>query len=115
MKFSGFSVVFLFIFALTACKKFRIESNVPACIEESAKEKTKSTTSVYATILEYEFQSKLVYVFDLNAGETDSRAEIYSADCKLLGILGGPEKNTIINGEEFKNATFKRKVWPAKN
>lgn len=92
-----------------------MEKGVPDCIEASAKEKTKSTKSNYATILEYEFQNQIVYVFDLNAGETDARADIYTASCSFFGYLGGPEKNTIVNGEDFKSAVFKRKVWPLKN
>lgn len=88
---------------------------MPECIKEKAKIQTKEVKSTYASILEYEFQNKILYVFDLQAGETDSKADIYDSDCRFYGYLGGPEKNKVINGEDFTNAVFKRRVWPAKN
>ena len=104
-----------FIFSFVGCKKFRMEPNVPDCIQNSAKDKTKDVSNIYASILEYEFQNNVLYVFDLNAGETDARAEIYSSTCSIYGYLGGPEKNVMVNGEDFKSAVFKRRVWPLKN
>lgn len=92
-----------------------MESNVPDCIMSKAKTETRDTKSVYASILEYEFQSGIVYVFDLEAGNADAKADIYRSDCVYLGYLGGIEGNRQINGEDFSNAVFKRKVWPLKN
>lgn len=105
----------LVLFVLGACKKFKIEPNVPSCIKNTAKEKTKSTTSAYASILEYGFQNQTVYVFDLDAGTTNARADIYNSNCEIIGYLGGVDGNRTVNGEDFSNAVFKRKVWPIKN
>lgn len=108
---------YLFLLLLTtlaACKKFDIEPGAPECIKNTARERTKDVNSEYATILEYEFQGKLVYVFDLNAGNPDSQADIFDSNCTLLGYLGGISGNRIINGEDFSNAVFKRKIWPIK-
>lgn len=116
MKYK-FKILTLILVALAAgsCKKFRMEANVPECIEKRAKDETKDSRSVYASILEYEFQSMIVYVFDLQAGDADAQAHIYKSDCVYLGYLGGIEGNRMINGEDFGSAVFKRKVWPLKN
>ena len=104
----------LLVAALSSCKKFDIEPGAPDCIKNTARERTKDVNSEYATILEYEFQGKLVYVFDLDAGAPDSQADIFDTNCTLLGRLGGIAGNRIINGEDFASAIFKRKIWPLK-
>ncbi len=105
---------FLLILTIASCKKFDIEPGAPECIKNAARERTKDVNSEYATILEYEFQGKLVYVFDLSAGTPDSQADIFDSNCTLLGYLGGISGNRIINGEDFSTAIFKRKIWPIK-
>ncbi|MCC7299328.1 MAG: hypothetical protein IT244_13420 [Bacteroidia bacterium] len=102
------------VFAFSACKKFKIEDDIPPCIEESAKEKTKSVSSEYATILEYEFQGNIVYVFDLEAGQNNSSADIFNTSCEKIGYLGGVDQNKEVLGEPFTNAKFIRRIWPTK-
>lgn len=115
MKLPQLTLLLIIFFSVGSCKKFRMEANVPDCIVKTAKEKTKSTTSAYASILEYEFQNNLVYVFDLDAGTTNAIAEVLNSDCVIIGYLGGTDGNRTINGEDFSKATLKRRVWPTKN
>jgi hypothetical protein len=106
--------LFLMIICSTGCKKFRMEKDVPACLEKTTEEKVKSVTNDFAVVLEYEFQGALVYVFDLDPGNADSRADIYNDQCQEIGYLGGQERNREVLGEDFASAKFKRQVWPTK-
>jgi hypothetical protein len=91
-----------------------MEKDVPPCIETSTKERVKEVTNVNAVVLEYEFQNQLVYVYDLDPDNADSKADILNTDCQSIGYLGGLERNREVNGEDFSSAVFKRKVWPGK-
>lgn len=67
-----------------------------------------------AVVKEYEFQEKKVYVFDQSGCGNDMAANVYDAQCKKLGFLGGFTGNMKINGEDFSNAKLLRTVWEAK-
>jgi len=61
---------------------------------------------------EYLFQNELVYVFDYGFCCCDYSSDVLSSSCDTLGFLGGIIGNYMINGEDFSNANFQRRIWP---
>ena len=41
----------------------------------------------------------------------DLFANVFDADCNILGNLGGIIGSTTINGVEFSTAVYKRTIW----
>jgi hypothetical protein len=97
-------------FALfTSCKK---DSKTPACIDSKVNEfKNITSCNIGTNVKQYEFQSKLVYVFDPGTCGADMTSEVLDENCNSLGFLGGIMGNTKINGEDFSNAKYKSTVW----
>ena len=110
---------FLFaLFALSlfsfACKKTEDPAlNLPECI------KLKIEAFEYAAALEgggfvreYLFDDGKAYVFTGSTNTVDPIYPVYGVDCESLGILGGADRNTQINGVDFYDtATYVQVVW----
>lgn len=99
--------------ALAACEGMTIAPAVPDCLIQKIKELKDATTCPQgASVKEYKFRHKTVYVLSMGNCTSDSGVQVIDADCQPLGFLGGFTGNTKINGIEFSShATFIRTVW----
>jgi len=106
-------ILFVFGFAaLFGCNEIDIQPGTPICIENRIVSFSKTSVCDNATVTEYIFQGKTVYVFSPgNTCGADLASEVVDSDCLSLGYLGGLSGNTTINGEKFSNAMFVRTVW----
>ncbi len=105
-------VFFILMFFLAACEK--IDDDAPDCIKKLIKHH-KSDFALCesgASVKQYLFQEKYVYVFGPGRCGADMQAPVYSENCELLGNLGGIAGNLIINGERFgQNAILIKTIW----
>ena len=106
------------LIALTSCENLDIAPEVPNCVEKKIKYFNKHTfcedrePSVKASVEEYKFQNKTVYVLIEGNCNPDSGAEVIDSNCNKLGYLGGFANIQEVDGVAFyPNATFIRKVW----
>ena len=100
---------FCLAIALVSCEKY---CHVSDCIDSKVDDFITSVQYENASVKEYSFQGKLVYVFDSGSAIVDGAAEVYDADCNLLGYLGGLIGNNKINGVEFHStAKYKKTLW----
>ncbi|MDZ4824714.1 MAG: hypothetical protein SH856_14750 [Flavobacteriales bacterium] len=97
--------------SFTGCDKLDIASGTPRCVEKKIKDYNETSSCYNASVQEYTFQGKTVYVFEPGTCSADMTSELIDSDCNTLGHLGGIAGNIQINGEEFSSATFIRKVW----
>ena len=67
--------------------------------------------STGASVKEYEWDNKKVYVFDPGICIADGQSRVQDAECKVLGYLGGIAGNSKIEGKEFNSAVLKRTLW----
>lgn len=94
---------------LAGCEKY---CHVSDCIDSKIDDFKTSVQYENASVKEYSFQGELAYVFDSGSGIVDGAAQVYDAECNLIGYLGGLTGNTKINGVEFhSNAKYKRTLW----
>ncbi len=84
------------------------------CITEKTALFSKNACSKGASVKEYQFQGKNVFVFDKGQCGADMTSNVLDANCQPIGMLGGIMGNTTINGEDFSKATLVRVVWEAK-
>ena len=85
---------------------------VPDCVETAIIDYNNSAGLCSdASVEEYIFQGKTVYVFQPGTCGADMQANVIDENCTLLGALGGILGNTLINGEDFTTATFIKTVW----
>jgi hypothetical protein len=97
------------ILIFTSCKK---ESRTPACIDNKVNEfKNTVSCNTGTNVKQYEFQSKMVYVFDPGTCGADMASEVFDDNCNSLGFLGGIMGNTKINGEDFSKAKLTSTIW----
>jgi hypothetical protein len=98
------------LLVLVSCKK---SNHVSDCIQLKVYEfKSSVICSSGASINEYIFQGKLVYVFGDGHCMADGGASVFDFNCEYLGSLGGLAGNTKINGIDFSaNAKYKRTIW----
>ena len=108
MKSFSFLILFALIL-LAACRKSSVP--VPDCIQSKIAEFSNSSCEHGAKIEEYIFQGETVFLFSLGFCGADLGADVVDKNCSSLGALGGFTGNTKINGEEFTNASFVRKIW----
>ena len=97
------------ILTLASCKK---SSSTPDCIQLEI-DRLKSTASLcdYASIKEFRFGGKLVYVISYG-NCPDGVSGVVDRNCNSLGYLGGIAGNTKIDGVDFgANAQYKRTIW----
>jgi hypothetical protein len=105
-----FITIFIFI-AITGCNKLDIAKGTPKCIEKKIRDFDKTSCDNGANVKEYTFQNKTVYVFNPGTCGADMTSEVTDSDCNSMGFLGGIAGNTIINGEDFSNASFVKIIW----
>ena len=107
----GLGILVVMLVVLISCNKEE-ENAIPTCVQDellSFEENIACSTG--ASLKEYTFQSKTVYVFDPGLCGADLTSEVITDECITLGYLGGIIGNTDINGEDFANAVFQRNVW----
>jgi hypothetical protein len=104
------TLVALLIIA-TGCEKSSLEMLPSACLISSIETFKKESLCNDASVKEYRFQQKPVYVFDNGNCGADLASIVTDDACNKLGSLGGITGNQIINGESFANAVFVRTVW----
>jgi hypothetical protein len=97
-------------FILLGCKKSVSPSD---CMQSKVDEfKSSVLCTSDASVKEYSFQNKFVYVFTEGYCVSDWQESVYDMDCSYLGYLGGFGGATKINGVDFySNAKYKRTVW----
>jgi len=94
---------------LNSCKKSVCVSD---CIQSKLDQFIPTVHFGGASVKEYGFQGKSVYVFDNGSMIVDGAALVYNANCDYLGALGGIGGLTKINGVDFySNASYKRTLW----
>jgi|TARA_B110000093_G_scaffold183434_1_gene234924 hypothetical protein len=99
----------VFLFALISCNKIK---RTPVCIQDKIYEfQENSICDSGSAVLEYDFQDKIVYVFEQGSCGADLSAAVLNSKCIILGNLGGFTGNSEINGEAFSNASFRRTIW----
>ena len=103
---------------LSACKKTEdVAKGTTACIKQKVQLFAKGSlcktekNATGASVKEYSFQNKVVYVFDMGSCVDDGSADVLDENCQNMGFLGGLVGNNTINGEPFSNAEFKRVIW----
>jgi hypothetical protein len=64
-----------------------------------------------ASIDQYSFQNKTVYLLDFESCIVDGASFVYDENCNALGVLGTIAGITKINGEEFSKAIFIKNIW----
>jgi len=96
----------------TGCRKNCIERH-SECLQTKIEEfKLNVVCTDGASIKEYTFQDKTVYVFDQGSCMADGWADIWDKNCNLLGMLGGIAGFSKINGVIFyDNAKYKGTIW----
>ena len=99
---------------LCSCGKKPIATSSKSCLDDKIVVYNKESHCGDASVSEYLFREKTVYVFEPGTCGADMASEVVTADCKTLGYLGGYAGNTKINGESFSNAEFVRVVWKKK-
>lgn len=85
-----------------------------ACLNTKIKQFQKSDNlcKTTASVKQYSFQNKRVFVFDLGDCCADCFYEVYDDQCNLLGNLGGFPGYTKINNVPFyDSAVFVKTVW----
>jgi hypothetical protein len=105
------SLILISLLALIACRHLDVPEKAPACIERKIAAFLPETCEEGASVKEYLFQNRKVYVFDHGTCGADMTSEVADERCNTLGYLGGITGNTQINGEEFSHATLVRTIW----
>lgn len=106
------SILILIItcFFYGTCKK---APEISACIQSHIETFKKSPLcDQSASVKEYLFMEKKVYVFDEGNCCCDRAASVLDINCSSLGILGGIAGITKINGVDFaSNAVYIKTLW----
>ncbi len=98
-------------FLVYSCKDFKYK-NISDCIHDEINLfKNNLSCEQGSAVGEYRFQEQLVYVFTEGNCGADFAAEVKDSECNSLGFLSGISGNTIINNEDFSNATFLQIIW----
>jgi len=105
-------VLYILIVAVSSCQ-LDIEPGTPGCIQEQIKEfsKSKIPCDDGKSVSSYNFQGKIVFIFDPGVCGNDLTSEVIDSNCNSLGFLGGIAGNIVISGEEFSNAILISTVW----
>lgn len=108
--------VFVLISLILSCKTSSTvhpnpEEQKKDCISEKVELFSKQECTKGASVKEYQFQGKAVFVFDRGQCGADMASDVFDVTCQKLGFLGGFMGNTSINGEDFSKAMFVRLVW----
>jgi hypothetical protein len=107
--------LFVFMAALllaAGCKKNCTE-DIPSCIQTEIEQfQNRDAICLHgASVTEYIFQGKRVFVFYLGDCIADGSSMVKDESCTELGSVGGIS-GTMLNGVEFySNAQLVRKIW----
>ena len=103
-------VLLILVCFLGSCRKF---SNLPDCINTKVEEFKKSEVVCRdATVKEYSFEGKTVYLFDAGSCIADGGVGVYENNCNYLGTLWGFSGNGKIDGVDFASTAFyKGTLW----
>lgn len=105
-------IILMLMISFTACKKIDVEKNTPTCVENLIQDFDKEQTcDTDVNVKKYTFQGTTVYVFDPGTCGADMTSEVIDFECNSIGFLGGFSGNTVINGEDFSNATLESITW----
>ena len=87
--------------------------NTPTCLKAKIEQFSKSKASCPsgASMKQYTFQHKTVYVFDPGNCGADMASPVVDAHCNDIGSLGGFTGNMKVNGEDFSSATYVKTIW----
>ena len=105
------SIFFLMLTINSSCSKLDIAEGSSKRVENKIKDFNKSSLCSDASVKEFTFQEKTVYLFDSGTCGNDMTSEVTDSEANSLGFLGGISGNTKINGEEFSNAIFIKTIW----
>ena len=111
----NYTLITLTIILFTSCKMIDIKNDAPKCIKQKAKNLKQALGHACdddATVKEYFFQNKKVYLFSPGNCGADMQSIVLSADCDELGKLGGIAGNLKINDKNFfEEAEYIKVVW----
>ncbi len=101
------------LLCILACNKDDPETEIPNCLDMQIESFQSSGTacSSGASVSEYTFQNRTVYVFSPGNCGADLSSEVLDRECRLIGMLGGISGNSEVNGEDFGTADLVRVVW----
>lgn len=85
--------------------------NTNPCLGSQIRAFKKESLCDNASVQEFRFQQKLVYVFSNGHCGADLTGKVIDDECNTLGMLGGIAGNLMINGESFANASYTRTIW----
>ena len=105
-------IALVLLLFFTGCRKNCLEHN-SECLQTKIEEfKLNVICEDGASIKEYTFQGKTVFVFDQSRCMADGWADIWDENCNFLGMVGGIAGFSKIDGVDFfDNAKYKRTVW----
>ncbi|MCW3106211.1 MAG: hypothetical protein JWQ09_717 [Segetibacter sp.] len=102
----------LIALSLSACRKSCFADSIPGCIKSNIEANKSQPDWSIKKVDEYEYQGKLVYIFEPHENYPDMQTAIIKSDCTTLCTLGGIAGNVTCNGDKFyEKAVFKRTVW----
>lgn len=108
-RIQGIFIIIAFLFV--ACHKKCLKRDVPLSIEAKTEQFKTTCCKKDASVKEYTFQNKTVYVFNPGICGADMTSEVVNENCETQGYLGGLSGNTKINGESFDKAKFISTYW----
>lgn len=89
-------------------------SDIPTCVQSYIDTFKLTPQNHVASILEYAFQGRLVYVFTPAKLLADGSIKVVSKNCESMCEIGGFAglKNSDCNGDNFfEKAVLKRTLW----
>jgi hypothetical protein len=114
-KLGKYFFIFIIGMMLTQCKRIDIAYGTSGCIREKIKSFSKYTCKTGGNVMEYEFDTKLVYVFKLGNCDEILNAEVLDASCNTLGYIYPNQTINIVDSLDFNDvAIFKRIIWEDK-
>ena len=109
-----YAVIITLLFVHAACTPKGQSGTKPKtfnCLTAKIDELSKQSCEKGASVKEYKFTGKKVFVIDQGNCGNDMTSEVLDSDCKNLGYLGGISGNTKINGSDFSSAEFVKTIW----
>jgi len=109
--FSTLIFLILLSFACNPKGKSGTKAKTFDCLTAKIDELSKQSCEKGASVKEYKFMGKTVFVIDQGTCGADLTSEVLDSECKNLGYLGGITGNIQINGTDFSTAEFVKTIW----
>jgi hypothetical protein len=109
--FSTFIILILLSFACNPKRKSVTKTKTFDCLTTKIDELSKQSCEKGASVKEYKFMGKTVFVIDQGTCGADLTMEVLDSECKNLGYLGGISGNTQIGETDFSEAEFVKTIW----